>query len=416
MNSRRKFVFLAALLVTFSIPSIAFAQHYTQTNLVTDAATTATALNIDPNLKNPWGITRSTTSPFWVGDNNAGISTLYNGAGTPQALVVKIPGPNGSPANFVSAPTGVVFNGAAGAFELTPGNAATAAKFMFVTEDGTISAWAGGAAATLEVDNSANPTVADGAVYKGATIAEYKGNFYLYVANFRSGHVEVYDTNFNRVTLFNDDDDHHHDWSDDRHHDHFGDRFEDDQIPRGYAPFNVQNIGESLFVTYAKQDQSKHDDLAGTGFGFVDIYSPGGRLESRLQPGPWFNAPWGAVWTPRDFGAFSNRVLIGNFGSGKIAVFDGFDGNFIGFMEDPNSNPIVIDGLWSLIFGNSALGCPSVPPTAPAADVPASGPLPKCGAAGPYNSLFFTAGPNGEANGLIGTLTPIAAELGGDFE
>jgi uncharacterized protein (TIGR03118 family) len=350
-----------------------------------------------------------------VGDNNSGLSTLYNGAGATQSLVVKIPGPNGSPANFVSAPTGVLFNGTTG-FELTPGNTATAAKFMFVTEDGTISAWAGGAAATLEVDNSANPTAADGAVYKGATIAEYKGNFYLYVTNFRSGHVEVYDTNFNRVTLFNDDDDHHHDWSDDHHHDHFGDRFEDDQIPRGFAPFNIQNIGGSLFVTYAKQDKAKHDDVAGTGNGFVDIYSPGGRLESRLEPGPWFNSPWGAVWTPRDFGTFSNRVLIGNFGSGEIAVFDGFDGNFVGFMEDPNSNPIVIDGLWSLIFGNSALGCPSVPPTAPAADVPASGPLPKCGAAGPYNSLFFTAGPNGEANGLIGTLTPITAELGGDSE
>ncbi|MGD0909110.1 MAG: TIGR03118 family protein, partial [Candidatus Acidiferrales bacterium] len=281
MNFPRKIALPAALLIASSVPSIMFAQNYIQTNLVTDAVTTATALTIDPNLKNPWGITRSPSSPFWVGDNNAGISTLYNGAGTPQALVVKIPGPNGSPANFVSAPTGVVFNGAAAEFELTPGNAATAAKFMFVTEDGTISAWAGGAAATIEVDNSANPTAADGAVYKGATIAEYKGNFYLYVTNFRSGHVEVYDTNFNRVTLFNDDDDHHHDWSDDHHHDHFGDRF-DDRIPRGFAPFNIQNIGGSLFVTYAKQDKAKHDDVAGTGNGFVDIYTPGGRLESRL--------------------------------------------------------------------------------------------------------------------------------------
>jgi hypothetical protein len=175
-------------------------------------------------------------------------------------------------------------------------------------------------------------------------------------------------------------------------------------------------------VTYAKQDKSKHDNVAGDGLGFVDIYSPGGRLEARLEHGPWFNAPWGAVWTPRDFGVFSNRVLIGNFGSGKIAVFDGFDGKFIGFMEDNTTpgNVLHIDGLWSLTFGNSATGCPPAPPTAPASDVISAGPpqvlLPKCGASGPYNSLFFTAGPNGEANGLFGALTPIAAELGGDSE
>jgi uncharacterized protein (TIGR03118 family) len=413
MNSLRKFPFAVAALVALSIPSITFAQHYTQTNLVTDAATTATALTIDPNLKNPWGLTRSNSSPWWVSDNGSGLSTLYNGAGATQALVVKIPGPNGSPANFVSSPTGVVFNGDAGTFELTPGTATTAAKFIFVTEDGTISAWAGGAAATLEVDNSANPSAAEGAVYKGATIAEYKGNIYLYVTNFRSGHVEVYDSTFKRVHFFNDDDDHHR-WDGDRIRDRFGDRFDDEDIPRGYAPFNIQNIGGSLFVTYAKQDAAKHDDVAGPGHGFVDIYTPGGRLESHLQPGPWLNSPWGAVWAPRDFGKFSNRVLIGNFGSGKIDVFDGFDGRFIGYMEDANSNPIVIDGLWALVFGNSAIGCPSVPPTAPPADVPASGPLPKCGSSGPYNSLYFTAGPNGEMNGLFGTLTPVAAELAGD--
>jgi uncharacterized protein (TIGR03118 family) len=383
---------------TLLLPVAAFAQHYNQTNLVTDAATTATAAHIDPNLKNPWGMARSNSSPWWISDNNAGLSTLYDGAGNIQSLVVKIPGPNGSPANFVSSPTGTVFNGTTG-FDLTPGNTATAAKFMFVTEDGTISAWEGGTAATLEVDNSANPTAADGAVYKGATLADFGGNTYLYVANFRSGHVEIYDTDFKQVKFVPGDD------REETFFHQFGERFDDDQIPRGFAPFNIQNIGGSLFVTYAKQDKSKHDNVAGNGLGYVDIYSPGGRLEARLEHGPWLNAPWGAVWTPRDFGFFSNRVLIGNFGSGKIAAFDGFDGRFIGFVDDASGSPITIDGLWGLTFGNSAIGCP-VPE-------PAGSALPKCASAGPYNSLYFTAGPNDEANGLFGTLTAVPAEQDG---
>jgi uncharacterized protein (TIGR03118 family) len=372
------------------IPASVFAQHYTQTNLVTDATTTATAAHVDPNLKNPWGMARSTGSPWWFSDNNAGLSTLYDGAGNAQALVVKIPGPNGSAANFVSSPTGTVFNGTTGF---------GGAHFIFVTEDGTISAWTSGAAAALEVDNSANPSASNGAVYKGCTLADFEGNTYLYVTNFRSGHLEVYDTNFKQVTFLGDHD------KNDRFDNRFNDPFEDEQIPRGYAPFNVQNIGGSLFVTYAKQDKVKHDDIAGAGNGFVDVYSPGGRLETRLEHGPWMNSPWGAVWTPRDFGFFSNRVLIGNFGSGQIAAFDGFDGRFIGLMEDPTGKTVVIDGLWGLTFGNSAIGCPVPEPTGST--------LPKCGSAGPYNSLFFTAGPNGEANGLFGTLTAVAAEQDG---
>ncbi len=312
--------------------------------------------------------------------------------------MVTIPGPNGSAPNFQAAPTGIVFNGSTD-FDLVPGDTTTAAHFIFVTEDGTISAWAGGNAATLKVDNSAVPNAANGAVYKGATIDEFQGKRYLYVTNFRAARMEVYDTNFNQVTL--SDGDHDRD-------DRAGNQFDDDQIPRGFAPFNVQNIGGSLFVTYAKQDQPKHDDVAGDGLGFVDIYSPSGKLEARLEHGPWFNAPWAAVWAPRDFGEFSNRVLIGNFGSGKIAAFNGFDGRFIGFMKDAKNAVIQIDGLWGLTFGNSALGCPSTPPT--------GSNLPQCGGAGPYNSLFFTAGVNAEKDGLFGTLTAIKAEQDGDEE
>jgi uncharacterized protein (TIGR03118 family) len=379
-------------------PTLSFAQEYVQTNLVTDPASGASATTFDANLKNAWGLARSTTSPWWVSDNATGLSTIYSGAGVPAALVVKIPGPSGSPANFVASPTGIVSNGSTD-FHLVAGDSTTAAKFIFVTEDGTISAWNAGTVAKLLVDNSAIPSAAKGAVYKGATIGEFEGKRYLYVANFRSGHIETYDTDFKKVTL--SDGDHDRD-------DRAEEQFDDDRIPRSYAPFNVQNIGGSLFVAYAKQDKAKHDDVAGDGNGFVDIYGTSGKLQARLDHGPWFNSPWGAVWAPRDFGEFSNRVLIGNFGSGKIAAFNGFDGHFIGFMKDLSDNVIEIDGLWALAFGNSAAGCPAAPP--------ANSGLPKCGSAGPYNSLFFTAGLNGEADGLFGTLTANAAEQDGDEE
>ena len=388
-----------ALVSAFAmLPVLTFAQapketnHYLQTNLVTDPNSGLSAPFTDKNLKNPWGMARSTGSPWWISDNNAGVSTLYSGTGVARALVVTIPGPNGTfpctapntpPNCFVAAPTGVVFNGSPD-FDLSPGEPTTAAAFIFATEDGTISAWAGDSAATLEVDNSANPTPADGAVYKGATIGELNGKRYLYVTNFRAGKVEVYDTNFHQVHLSGDDEQEG--------------VFEDERIPSGFAPFNIQNIGGSLFVTYAKQTPDKHDDVAGPGLGFVDLYSPSGKLLTRFQHGSWLNAPWGIVWTPRDFGELSNKILVGNFGSGWIAAYNGFTGEFIDFMRDHNGKIVGIDGLWALAFGNSAAGCPSTPPL--------NSGLPKCGAAGPYNSLFFTAGPNGEMDGLFGTLTP----------
>jgi uncharacterized protein (TIGR03118 family) len=363
------------------VPVLTFAQnhnvinHYVQTNLVTDPNSGFSAAFTDKNLKNPWGMARSTGSPWWISDNNAGVSTLYSGTGVARTLVVTIPGPNGTfpctapntpPNCFVAAPTGVVFNGSPD-FDLSPGDQTTAAAFIFATEDGTISAWAGGNAATLEVDHSAIPTAAEGAVYKGATIGEFKGKRYLYVTNFRAGKVEVYDTNFHQVTLSGDDEQEG--------------VFEDERIPSGFAPFNIQSIGGSLFVTYAKQNADKHDDVAGDGLGFVDLYSPSGKLLTRFEHGSWLNAPWGIVWAPRDFGEFSNDILVGNFGSGRIAAYNGFTGQFIGFMRDHNGSILHIDGLWGLTFGNSA-------------------------SAGPYNSLFFTAGVNGEADGLFGTLTP----------
>jgi uncharacterized protein (TIGR03118 family) len=271
-----------------------------------------------------------------VGNKNDGTATVYSGAGDIVPLVVKVP----------------------------PGKPAI---FIFATEDGTISGWnpdIDPKHAVLKVNNS------PAAVYKGATIAEVNGKRFLYVTNFRTGLVEVYGTNFKPVRLADDS-------------------FDDDGIPPDFAAFNVQNIGGSLFVTYAKQDAAKHDPIGGDGFGFVDIFSPAGKLLSHLQHGPWMNAPWGVVWTPRDFGEFSNTLLVGNFRSGWIAAFNGFTGNFIDFVKNPDDSLVTIDGVWALVFGNGAK-------------------------AGPFNSLFFTAGINNETDGLFGTLTPVAAEQDGD--
>jgi uncharacterized protein (TIGR03118 family) len=378
-----------ALALALCVPGFSFAQHYIQTNLVTDGNTPgATAAHTDGQLLNPWGLTRSTTSPWWVSDNNAGVSTLYDGTGAKLGLVVTIPGPKNSPPDFSAAPTGVIFNGSSD-FAITPGG--TGAHFIFCTEDGTISAWAGGSVATLEVDNSKVPDAVNGAVYKGCTSGDVNGTRFLYVANFRSGQIEVYDTNFKQVRLSPQHSE--HDASgrgregDDRESEG---SFQDERIPRGFAPHNIQNIGGSLIVAYARQDAARHDAVKDGG-GFVDIFSPSGKLEARLQDGSWFQAPWGAVWTPRDFGELSNRLLIGNFGSGTIAAFDGFDGHFIGFMLDETGKVVVNDRLWSLTFGNGA-------------------------AAGPYNSLFFTAGINDEKGGLFGTLTADPKEQDGDEE
>ena len=385
MQSLSKSLKLATLLAVGVAlhPGPTFAQHYKQTNLVSDIPGEAAVH--DPNLVNPWGITRSASSPWWVSDNNSGFSTLYTGAGAIIPIngngTVTIPPPKNAPAGTIAAPTGIVFNGSSD-FVLPAPNSNSAA-FIFATEDGTISGWNGGPSAFLAVDNNDNGS-ANGAVYKGATSADSNGKRFLYVTNFRAARVEVYDTNFHRVQLsddaFNPDGDHDGD-----DHDH------DQRVPPGFAPFNIQNIGGSLFVTYAKQDAARHDDVGGDGNGYVEIYTPAGKHIGHLEHGDWLNSPWGVVWTPRDFGEFSNTILVGNFRSGWIAAFNGFTRKFIGFVKNPDDSLVTIDGLWSLTFGNGA-------------------------AAGPSTTLFFTAGLDHESHGLFGTLTAVASEQDGDEE
>src|SRR4029077_11268926 len=210
------------------------------------------------------------------------------------------------------------------------------------------------------------------------------GQKFLYVTNFRSGKVEVYDTTFKRAHLGEDA------FNANGECDQDGQGGCGDKIPAGFAPFNIQNIGGSLFVTYAKQDAAKQDDVPGDGLGYVEIFTPGGKHIGHLQHGDWLNSPWGVVWTTRDFGEFSNAILVGNFGSGWIAAFNGFTYKFEGFLKNPDDSLLTIDGLWSLTFGND-------------------------GTAGPANTLFFSAGINGEMDGLFGTITPTDG-LDGDEE
>jgi len=392
-------------------PTPGAAQKYVQKNLVSDLALPNNAdgskVLQDPAFLNPWGITRSANSPWWINLNNFGWSSIYTGAGEPASFINEADGTVGNfvvvptspsfPAGTISNPTGIVFNGSGTDFLMPKGTPANQqAIFIFVGEDGTISGWnpfvnvpAGknppSPNPALQVDNSQGGAIT-GAVYKGATSALLNGKHYLYVTNFRSGHVEVYDTNFNRVRL-----------SEDAFNPNGGGEGEDfnhggEHVPQGFAPFNIQNIGGNLFVTYAKQNAQKHDDVAGDGNGYVVIYTPAGKRVAHLEHGPWMNSPWGVVWTPRDFGRFSNSLLVGNFGSGWIAAFNGFTYKFEGFLRSSTDNSLLfIDGLWSLTFGND-------------------------GAAGPATTLFFTAGLNGEADGLFGTLVPAPGESDGSIE
>lgn len=340
-------------------------QQYTQTNLVSNQS--GAAQPPDSDLVNSWGLSRSSSSPWWVADNGPGLATLYNGSGVKLTLVVTIP--SGDPTiSPTGTPTGTIFNGSSLDFLI----AGKAALFLFVTEDGTVSGWYGGINAT----NTAVITVNEKSksVFKGATIAQVNehgtSTTYLYVADFRKGRVQVYDSSFHKVS--------------------FGEeRFDDDCLRDGFAPFNIQNIGGNLYVTFAKQDSAKHDEVDGAGLGFVDVFTPSGRLIQRFEHGDWLNAPWGLTMASQDFGLYSHYILVGQFGSGEILAFDPVTGRFEGKLMNTSNQPITIDGLWGLGFGNG-------------------------GNAGPENTLYFAAGPNQESNGLFGTITAVQKIQGND--
>jgi uncharacterized protein (TIGR03118 family) len=383
----------ASASLALSFGSFACAQHYTQVNLV--ANTSGVAPVTDPNLVNPWGLSRSSGSPWWISDNGTGLSTLYNGAGAINSLVVTIPKANPTSTTFpTGTPTGAIFNGNPTDFLLAPG---APAAFLFATIDGTIQGWnpavgipAGGSPpsklATIVVKTT------NGSSYTGLTSATINGNRYLYAANFNKGTVDVFDNAFNKVTL---------------HAKHDGDHdrddlmpFTDDLLPHNFVPFNVQAIGNDIVVTFVLHQEGQPLETDGPGLGYVDIFSSDGHLLNRLEHGDWLNAPWGVALAPLEFGDYSHDLLIGQFsgggttaGSGTIAAYDFATGKFVGLVLDAAGMPLAINGLWDISPGSSASAGSYDPAGAPASE------------------LYFTAGPDHGTAGLFGYLKPVSTEL-----
>ena len=346
-----------------AVPASAHTSAFRQINLVSDQP--GKAHLTDPDLVNAWGLAASPGtdaapgSPLWVADNGSDKATLYTGA-TPTSvskasLVVNVTG---------AAPTGQVFNPDTSAFIVRDKKGHSGASvFIFDTENGTIDGWN----PTVGAKGSNPSTVTEvahnrgaKAVYKGLAIAQASGGkTYLYATNFHSGRIEAYNSHFKRVSLP-------------------GGRFVDPRLPAGYGPFGIAEIGGELYVTFAKQDAMRHDDVAGPGHGFVDVFSNDGAFVRRLVTRGALDSPWGLALAPAGFGQFSGDLLVGNFGNGHVNVYSPATGAHLGQLRRANGRPIVIDGLWGLQFGN--------------------------GNAAKTNQLIFSAGPDGEAHGLLGKI------------
>jgi uncharacterized protein (TIGR03118 family) len=353
---------------------------YVQTDLITDipALATATGARLDPNLLNPWGLAFFPgLSPFWINENNAGLSALdfADGVAFPFLPDVIIPAPA---APTGGTPTGIIANFffSPGVFDIVPASDHTknfgSSLFIFDTEDGTIEAWNQTIlpnifSAVVVVDNSAGGG-STGAVYKGLALGSNVANGpLLYATNFRSGKVDVFDKNFKSPTP------------------PLSGSFTDPKVQHGYAPFGIQNINGQIWVTYAMQDKPKHDPLNKPAHGFVSVFDTDGNLVRHFAQHGHLNSPWGLAMAPASFGKFANDMLIGNFDDGKINAFDPKTGHWLGALSGPDGSPLVNDGLWALTFGGALNSDNSV-----------SSP----------GTLFFSAGLNDEADGLFGRIDP----------
>ena len=345
----RVVVFAFAALALFAIPASAAAVSgtYTVTALVSNNGVPGTTM--DERLVNAWGLVAGPGTPWWVSDNGADFSTLYFASGVKRNLNVSVDG----------APTGIVFNGDPASFPVGPNSAG--ALFIFATEGGTIAGWhpSVGTAAEVKVDSSAG-----GAIYKGLAIATTGTGPQLYATDFHNARIDVFDATWMAVTPAGG--------------------FVDPKIPSGYAPFGIQTIGTRIFVTFAKQGAGAKDEIDGQGLGFVDAFDTDGNLLVRVAQHGLLNAPWGLALAPASFGRFGGDLLVGNFGDGHVNAYQELpDGTFelIGALRTADGRKLVIDGLWALQFGHGTVNN------------------------GPIDTLFFTAGPDGEADGLFGTIT-----------
>ncbi len=339
-------------------------QFYVQHNILSDGFVPAD--HTDANVVNAWGLVAGPTTPWWISDNGTGKTTLFNIATNVVQATFTVPGAGGAQGN----PTGIVFNGGTGFVVNNGVGAPGAARFIFSSEDGTLSAFKGAPIITV-VPNAQAP--AHGAIYKGLAIDSATAGTMLYATDFHNGKVDIFDSSFHAVTIPG--------------------AFTDPNIPAGFAPFGIQNIDGTIYVTYALQDEDQEDDVAGPGNGFVDAYDTSGNLIRRVASAGELNSPWGLALAPANFGRFSGDLLVGNFGDGRIHAFDPTqltsDGEFeaVGLMHSAGGPPVQIDGLWALQFGHGT--------TASSAN-------------GLTTTLFFTAGPAEEDHGLFGSLVPVS--------
>lgn len=357
--SVRQVGWLATALAMLAMAPQLFADSsgYLQTNLVSNGATTANVT--DPNLVNPWGIVASPTSPWWTSDQGTGVSTLFTGTGSVVPLVVSIPAPN---PKAPTGPTGIVFNGTKGFDIPGPNSTSVQSIFIFATLNGTIAGWNpksnGGLGSALSAVS--NP----GAVYTGLAINNDGTS--IYAANFASGKIDVFNSSFASATLAGS--------------------FTDPNLPKGWAPYNIQNVGGQLYVEYSQA--SKGFPVIGAGDGIVDVFNADGTFAKRLITGGALDVPWGITLAPSGFGKFSNDLLVGNFGNGEINAFDPSSGAFLGTLDSPGGQPLVNDFLWGIGFGNGH-------------------------ASGSTNTLYFNAGVDNQQGGLFGSInaTPEPATL-----
>jgi uncharacterized protein (TIGR03118 family) len=350
-HALRRGLVLAALASGLAAGTVFAANSYQVRNLVSDGGVPAE--HRDDNLKNGWGISMSATSPIWVADNGTGKATLYDGLGNMLSLVVTVPSASGS---GDGTPTGNVFN-VSNDFVVHSGTAAAPARFIFASEDGLISGWSPGVDATHAI----HAVFMSAAVYKGLALASNSGVNMLYAADFHGHKIDVFGPNFAPQKLPG--------------------AFVDPNVPANFSPFNIVSLAGRLYVSYAQKEEDGDDEVAGPGLGIVDVFDTGGHLLQRITAGGTLNAPWGMAIAPANFGDFSNRLLVGNFGDGTINAFDLNTGVFQGQLRTPNGQILVIDGLWGIAFGNG-----SVTQNLPS------------------NTLFFAAGPNDEENGVFGRI------------
>lgn len=329
---------------------------FSATAVVADSAAAAAA-HVDPNLVNGWGIAFNPTGFVWVANQGTSTSTLYDGRGNPQTLVVSVPAGAGGSAG----PAGIVYNGTQD-FRVSAGATSGVAAFIFAGTGGTLSGWSPAVDRThaiTTVDTAAASTTA-AAAYTGLTLASYNGINYLYAADFRNGRIDVYDPTWKKVTLP-------------------GGGFSDRGLPTGYAPYGIQAVGSRIYVSYAQRATGGPGVNRGTGLGIVDVFEPGGALVRRLATGGVLNAPWGIAMAPSTFGGADGKLLVGNFGDGRINVFDPDSGAVTGVLAKADKTPIVIDGLWGIAFGNGLNEQP-------------------------LDTLFYAAGPANETHGAYGRI------------